>query len=415
MQYGLSRNPVSTARELPLARHATTRRTNSSVCHSLSFLEPIGNGIEVRALLNPLVLAAQRSPGSLEIIEFLVGAITRTREPKGVPESLLVGPARNTANQFCLFFKPWCTERGVNVFALLELFLRAIEVHELTIDEVAVLPGLCLHQHRTMHAHYWRMTQLAEAAVQYLPLPAYEVFHATFNARIEEQVVLGGFEFLEHFKAFTPHTLEILWENVEQFRLGNSISCARIVVGNKSVFLVNGFVPNLLETYYSSDSVVVAFSLRGELSWSDARKRFVGQTDPAKAAFGSLRNTLYVHREKLGIVNLRLGANGVHLSSGPIEALLELQRLMSLTYPHRTRAYTGFQFGRRLHAVFSPDEVSAIAANPMVIIDGRNQTVFDLTEECDEESAVALLLRIRDQLPPTGYWSTGQTCRIGVT
>jgi hypothetical protein len=331
-------------------------------------------------------------------VDFIIDAIGQIRQSEFTPpSSLRLTPPPQTANQFCLFLKPWTTNPGVRLRALLDFVFASAASHGLAVEELAVLPGAYLRRRQTMQEHYWRMNLFARTGARSFPDSARAAFREAFGTEAKDEIVLGGFEFLERFKTVSPLALELIWENVQQHRLGNSISCARITVGNESLFLVNGFVPNLMETYGLPHSVVVVLSLHGPLAWRDARKLFVGQTDPAKAIEGSLRNHLYVNRNALGITDLRLGANGVHLSSGPIEALVELHRLMSLGSPDAQRSHADLQFGRKLLSIFSPQEVKAIVANPTVRFEGRSEPLFDLTEELDEDAAQTLLLGIRDQ------------------
>lgn len=333
------------------------------------------------------------------VIDLIITAIADMQSrPDASPLSLRPRRAPPDGNEFCLFTKPWTTHPGVDLRAVFTLLLDTVTAHGLRIDEVAVLPGAVLRRHRTMHAHYWRMTQAATTARDAFTAAVAARFAAAFGCGADDARVLGGFEFLDRYPAVSSAALELLWENAAQHSLGPSIAGARIKVGNDQVYLVNGFVPRLLETYALPESVVVVFALSGPLDWGAARQCFAGHTDPMRAAPGSLRNALYVHRAELGLANLRLGANGVHLSAGPVEALAELQRLLSLGAPERPRTHAAFAFGRALDAVLGHDAATRLLSNPSVLIDGRSSSIFDATEGLDAREALLLLEGFRDQL-----------------
>lgn len=349
--------------------------------------------------LRPRACGAAESPAEAddraEAIRFVVGSVAHAQgRPDAGPVFRKLRPARDARNQFCLFLKPWATHPGARIGDLMALVWDQASARGLSFEEVAILPGPWLEAHGTMAAHYWRMNAFARAGAAALTPAARALFRQAFGERADGATILGGFELLGRFPAITPQRLERIWEETAQVRLAAGLSCARIAVRGETIFLVNGFVPNLMATYHHRHSVVVAFSIAGALGWSDARHRFVGDTDPAQAVAGSLRNLLLQRRAELGI-DLRLGANGVHLSAGPLEALAELRRLMSPASPGDGRPAADFRFGRRLAGSFAAHEVEALLKNPKVERDGRETTLFDLTAGLDEEAAAALLVELR--------------------
>ena len=230
-----------------------------------------------------------------------------------------------------MFLKPWIVDPGVNVHGVMSLVMKKIGQHGLFVEEVVILSGPFLKKYDLMPQHYRALNLFARAPRLHMTAPMRAKFRMFFSADAEKDLVLGGYEFLAQFGEISPLALQLLWENVEQRRLGDGVYCAKILVGNKQLFLVNGFVPNLMNAYVRSESVIVVFSIKGDLSWGSARKFFVGGSGPATAAAGSLRNELFLRQGVLGIDDLRLGANGIHFSAGPVEALIELCRFTSLT------------------------------------------------------------------------------------
>ena len=335
-----------------------------------------------------------------DVVPFVAESIARVRDHGHVgPRRRTFGASPASGNQFCLFLKPWTTNPGVDLPGVIDVVLDRIAAHGLAIDEAAVLPGAYLRAERIAAAHYWRMTGLARDPAARLSADDWARFHDAFGGDADRDALLGGFAFLDRVPGVSAQALEILWENLPQHRLGKSIACARVALGNAAIFLVNGFVPHLLQGYERPDAVVVAFSLSGPLAWRDARHAFIGHTDPSRAAPGSLRRTLFARQAQLGIADLRLGANGAHLSAGPVEALVELQRLMSAG-PADLRTPTDFLLGRQLAAHFDAAAIDAMLANPDVDTAQGRLSLFDLTEETDGRDAVALLSALRDRFTP---------------
>ena len=52
----------------------------------------------------------------------------------------------------------------------------------------------------------------------------------------------------------------------------------------------------------------------------------IGTTDPSKAAADSIRGTLFADPAAFGLATVSSNFNGVHMSAGPLEGLVELVR-----------------------------------------------------------------------------------------
>jgi hypothetical protein len=140
---------------------------------------------------------------------------------------------------------------------------------------------------------------------------------------------------------------------------------------------------------------VAAFVLRGDVSWAGARQRFCGATDPARALPGSLRSELLRSKRELGLDEVSANFNGLHLSAGPLEALVELRRFASdLSRSRSQRPPEEFVFGRMLRSRMDAARLTALLANPTVTTPSGARSVFDLTEEKDPEEALEILANL---------------------
>jgi len=78
-------------------------------------------------------------------------------------------------------------------------------------------------------------------------------------------------------------------------------------------------------------------------------------------------------------------ANGVHMSAGPLEGMVELGRFFGLSSEHTA-------FGHALvKAGFTHEQINHLAQNPTGEHNGKRVSAFDLTEEKDTPEAVQLL------------------------
>jgi len=79
------------------------------------------------------------------------------------------------------------------------------------------------------------------------------------------------------------------------------------------------------------------------------------------------------------MIDVNMSSNGVHMSAGPLEGLVELQRFLS----EGTKIdFKTLSFGAHLSTIgFSDERIKELAQNPNVTVDGKTESVFDMTEE----------------------------------
>jgi len=126
------------------------------------------------------------------------------------------------------------------------------------------------------------------------------------------------------------------------------------------------------------------------LTWDALRNQLCGATDPTAAEAGSSRNELLVHKAATGMVDVNKGSNGVHMSAGPLEGMVELQRFFSSA--DKKISFADLSFGSALAAQgLSAEQIEKLASNVDVTHEGKNISAFDLTEEKDASEAATLL------------------------
>jgi hypothetical protein len=100
-------------------------------------------------------------------------------------------------------------------------------------------------------------------------------------------------------------------------------------------------------------------------------------------------------KSALGLPEISQGANGVHLSAGPVEALIELKRFNSDFSGERpTMDYTDFPFGVKLRKEFSEKQYEKIVSNINVMVNGKLLSIFELTEDKDAGAAISILKKL---------------------
>jgi nucleoside diphosphate kinase len=295
---------------------------------------------------------------------------------------------RNTA---LIFIKPHAvTESAV---AYVEEFLgkgKVLLLDKSTIDAEEIRREDIVDRHYFAIAHTavhrtpaeYAMTEDARAAFA-------DAFGVSWEDAIHAGRVLNALEAQEQLGGVSGAALDEKWKQSQQAKLAPGLYAAYFA--DRDYFCINGFYPGQRELFTASGAQVVLYEASfnpEDTSWERFRSEVIGATDPAAARPGSLRNQLLEHWGELGLSDQpEKSRNGIHASAGPLEGLRE--RMVWLdTDPLQD------EFGAALlEAGMSEERLRVLLENPVLRMDGREEPVFDLTEDLDADAAVQRLTR----------------------
>ena len=297
-------------------------------------------------------------------------------------------------NEFLFFIKPEITVKSetINLEKILELISDKINAFGFNIHNIKILSANYLDKFDIIAQHYGVINKIASDSRQNLSDGAKEKFRELFGNSIEASNVLGGLEILAKYHDFNAYSLDYLWQNLENKKLAGGTYCEEIKIDNEKIYLINGFHPRQLKHFTEKGRSIVVFTLSSDLPWAEARSNFIGATRPSDANEGSLRRELLDRKDEFGLAEVSQGVNGVHLSAGPVEALIELKRYNSNFADNaQIKEFSSFSFGQKLAENFSGETIEEILSNPNVEVDGKEVSVFDLTEEMNSDEAIEKL------------------------
>lgn len=296
-------------------------------------------------------------------------------------------------NEFLFFIKPEITVPSdtIKLKPVLELVQDKINKFGLKIHNIKVLSAKYLDKYNVIAQHYGVINKIASNAVKNMSETAKDKFKEIYGIPVNEAKVLGGIEFLQQYPSLNALSLDFLCQNKKSAKLAGGTYVIDVKLDTETVYIINGFHARQLLQFTDKGRSIVVMTLSGDLSWSDARTNFIGATFPDSAADGSIRKELLKHKEEFGIPEISQGLNGVHLSAGPVEGLIELRRYNSdFSDNSKIKEYAGFSFGKKLIAAFG-GKSETIVTNPDVNNNGKMVSVFDITEEKDSDEAIEIL------------------------
>lgn len=303
-------------------------------------------------------------------------------------------PEDPTVHQFVLFLKPEVTRPSRKSRAgVLELTLATLEQWKVDIGAIRILRGDYLEQYRIMDQHYGVLNAISKKGREALAPSAEETLTNLFGDSLDQGAeVLGGHQFLEANPQFSPLALATLSDNLDGVKLGGGSYALPLTVKGASFILLNAFHAYQLEPFCQKDSGIIVLECRSHAAWSDLRGKLAGATDPTKAEKGSLRNQLLEKQDELELPDVSQGANGIHLSAGPLEGMVEIRRFLGDHGSGELLAWKDLAFGALLErSAVTPEQIKKLADNPMVSVKGESESAFDGTEEMDAVPSAELL------------------------
>ncbi|MDO8604878.1 MAG: hypothetical protein Q7K40_05815 [bacterium] len=303
-------------------------------------------------------------------------------------------PSLNTnfRNQCVLFLKPEATalSDGVNVQGIIDIIACALEDSHVVVGGVRILNGAYLKNYNIMDAHYGVINQISRLGIAALSDDAKKRLAEQSGG--EERLVFGGHQFLERFSDFSPFALNVLSDSVGTKKLGGGTYYIPARVGGEHMTLLNPFHPHQLCHFTTPNRAIIVLECLTDTSWKDIRQDLIGATNPSVASVGSIRQILLQRQQELGMAEVSQGVNGVHLSAGPLEGMVEYQRFFSDHSNGKVIAYKNTLLGSELGKVGIPESaIASFASNCMLTINGRSLSSFDATEELDTGAVVKML------------------------
>jgi len=315
---------------------------------------------------------------SYDILHSVLNAFEHVRKSGGTHwVKPYTPPISSEVNQFIFFLKPEATavQEGVNVKKTLELAFKTLAEAGVEFGAIRVVGGDYLEKHNVMVEHYGVISKISKEGVSAISDAAKENLNTNpvfteFLASGAE--VLGGHDFLKRFDKFNPFSLLVLSDSVGTTRLAGGTYAIKVKVLGKPFIVLNPFHAYQVVPYTTAGNAIIVFEGLYKHSWAHLRQKLTGVTDPSAAEEGSIRKLFLNNKHELGLKDVDKGSNGVHVSAGPLEGMVELQRFFTdLDTGHKLELNATAFGAHLLNKGLSQDALKKYTTNPDVNKDGK--------------------------------------------
>jgi len=310
-------------------------------------------------------------------------------------------PADHNLNQFIFFLKPEATATadGVNLQKIIDLATKTLSDAGVKFGAIRVIGGPYLDAHNIMVQHYGVISKISKEGYSAISDAAKENLKKNENMKeflAAGAEIIGGHDFLKKFDKFNPFSLLVLNDNLGTTRLAGGTYAMKVKVLGKPYIVLNPFHAYQVVPYTTTGNAIIVFEGLSTLSWAHLRTKLTGVTDPNASEEGSIRRLLLNHKQDLGLKDVDKGSNGIHLSAGPLEGMVELTRFFTDHNTGNTVSNTSTAFGSYLKSKGASEEnINKYATNPDADADGKKVSLFDLTEEHSFAEAGDIILNAK--------------------
>ena len=329
----------------------------------------------------------------MSLTSIITDAVNQIDHKKPVNQEVYSNTFTDVENEFLLILKPeLLTELArPNLEAIIDYILGKLNNYDLQVSNARIINASYLKSYDVMAKHYGVINAAARNFKTMISPEVASNFRLIYGLDIEEAPVAGALELLNQ-NTMDASTLNALWKDCEIKRLAGGIYSGKVNFKGNYLYIVNGFHPPQLDHFIAENRMIVTMNIAGNTAWEVARNELIGNTYPEKASPESIRGALFQKYGKFGFDHVSYVLNSVHLSAGPLEGLIELQRFNS-TYEKEAKI-DDFLFGKMLKEVFSDKQIEWLLSNPTVNYKTQAISLFDLTELKDSREALTLLKKI---------------------
>lgn len=294
-----------------------------------------------------------------------------------------------------IFFKPEVPLLGD---AKLPAFFAMVDAlctkYDVELQNIGCLGYDYLAKHGIVNEHYGVIGNLAATGMKALTPELQQKVRDTFPDVAAENIQ-GSIEFLNKHPNITADQLGAEWEarnTTHTKKLAPGTHTQQMTWEGKEYVLFVGFFPLMAAHFTATGRSIIAMPFRSKTAWEVLRNTMIGDTDPINAAAGSYRGELLKNKDAMGMPVVNKGQNGIHMSAGPLEGMIELIRFTSNRQAGETLDATTTNFGAAfLAAGNSKADLQTIAGNPLLNVNGKTISAFDATEHVDLAPAIATL------------------------
>lgn len=237
-----------------------------------------------------------------------------------------------------------------------------------------------------------------------------EEFETYYGVPFKDVKAIPAYDLIEQY-GLSEEDVSNLWiqqYDVDTFMKGdmrgiNKVGTRKYVVvarhkkvdEGKPFIFINGVCIQMKHIAESKGEPSVVFLLKRKevetsKTWKFMRENFLGDKSPTLSPTGSIRHDAY--QGQLGIrQEVPFWKNVAHLSSGPLEALLEINLWFSLPIKDSSLGQALLNVGYTL------EEIEYFLTDPEILLSGKTKPLFDWTEKMDVVQTKEFLLKV---LPP---------------
>lgn len=198
------------------------------------------------------------------------------------------------------------------------------------VDLMVLISSPSVQAERILHAQYKVLHALSSEPPDWLRKKTRDAIRNQLSLKCAAQEILTASEAVERFWHGDIEALRKEWDSQASVKVGPGFYVSQFQHSSETFAVVNGFYPSQHAWLTRTGGHLLCLRLNTSLPMHHLREQVIGAVRPEEAKRGSIRQAIFERKESLGLSEVSLSKNGVHISPNPFDAMLGITHLHSL-------------------------------------------------------------------------------------
>lgn len=234
-----------------------------------------------------------------------------------------LGEEAGLATEYYVMLKPEILDlrAGVRVRSALTEVFACLEQHGCVVTRAVLLSADGAEGIEVIRRQYFVLDRVAETGLQGLPNSVHASSLKICAERHPQARTISARQSMRELAINDAAHLRREWDHQGGFKIGPGIYGCQLDTNNPALMVLNGFYPAQFASLTREGGYLLLLAVRGDYSLAEFRAEVVGDIDPATARLGSIRRELHRQGAALGLADVSIANNAIHVAPNSFDAM----------------------------------------------------------------------------------------------
>jgi len=210
---------------------------------------------------------------------------------------------------------------GVKVRCALTEVFTCLEKHGCLVTRAVLLSADGAEGIEVIRRQYFVLDRVAEAGLHALPSDVHASSLEICAERHPQAHIISARQSMRELTINDAAHLRHEWDRQGGFKIGPGIYGCQLDTNNPALMVLNGFYLAQFASLTREGGYLLLLTVSGHYPLAKFRAEVVGDIDPATARLGSIRRELHRQRAALGLTDVSIANNAIHVAPNSFDAM----------------------------------------------------------------------------------------------